>query len=111
MNRLFKAAIRWYQRRISPGLPRRCRYEPTCSQYALEAIEIHGAFKGTLLGIWRILRCNPWSKGGVNWVPQPGRWRSRTLGLKELLAQRAQESQEQQSSSDHLGHGDEAVVE
>ena len=46
-----------------------CRYTPTCSQYALEAIEIHGIFKGCLLAAWRILRCNPFSKGG--WDPVP----------------------------------------
>ena len=47
----------------------RCRYTPTCSQYAIEAIETHGAFKGSFLAIWRILRCNPFSKGGYDPVP------------------------------------------
>mgnify|MGYP003233117013 CR=1 FL=1 len=46
-----------------------CRFTPTCSQYALEAIEVHGIFKGCLLAAWRILRCNPFSKGG--WDPVP----------------------------------------
>ena len=46
-----------------------CRYTPTCSQYAIEAIEIHGALKGSLLAAWRILRCNPFSKGGYDPVP------------------------------------------
>lgn len=46
-----------------------CRFNPTCSQYAIEAIEVHGIFKGCLLAIWRILRCNPFSKGG--WDPVP----------------------------------------
>ncbi|MDY5836040.1 MAG: membrane protein insertion efficiency factor YidD [Eubacteriales bacterium] len=61
--------IRFYQRRISPLLPAACRYYPTCSNYALEALQIHGFFKGSALAIWRILRCNPWSKGGVDPVP------------------------------------------
>ena len=46
-----------------------CKYYPTCSNYAIKALEIHGAFKGSLLTIWRILRCNPFSKGGVDNVP------------------------------------------
>lgn len=62
--------IRTYQVTISPRFSHgSCRYTPTCSQYMLEAIEIHGVFKGCLLGIWRILRCNPFSKGG--WDPVP----------------------------------------
>lgn len=48
-----------------------CRYTPTCSQYAIEAIEIHGIFKGSMLAIWRIMRCNPFCKGG--WDPVPPR--------------------------------------
>jgi hypothetical protein len=47
-----------------------CRYTPTCSQYAIDAIEEYGAFKGTFMAIWRILRCNPFSKGGVDPVPK-----------------------------------------
>ncbi len=62
--------IRTYQVTISPRFSHgSCRYTPTCSQYMLEAIEIHGVFKGCLLGIWRIMRCNPFSKGG--WDPVP----------------------------------------
>lgn len=83
--------IRGYQRRISAHLPRRCRYQPTCSQYALEAIQVHGVIKGTLLGSWRLLRCNQWSKGGVDWVPERGSWPTKPLGYKELMAQRALE--------------------
>ena len=48
----------------------KCKYYPTCSQYTLEAIEIHGAFKGLMMGLWRILRCNPFSKGGYDPVPE-----------------------------------------
>ena len=58
------AAIRLYQRRISPLLPRRCRYHPTCSAYAVQAIESFGILRGSVLAVWRILRCNPFSHGG-----------------------------------------------
>ncbi|MFP7697008.1 membrane protein insertion efficiency factor YidD [Trueperella sp. LYQ143] len=92
-------AIRWYQRRISVAFPRRCRYEPTCSQYVVDAIQIHGAIKGTLLGGWRILRCNPFSKGGVDWVPQRGAWPTKPLGYQELIARRAHE--ENNNGPDH----------
>ncbi|HWJ41846.1 MAG TPA: membrane protein insertion efficiency factor YidD, partial [Solirubrobacterales bacterium] len=59
MKRILLAPIRGYQRWISPGLPRRCRYEPTCSAYTVEAVERFGVLRGFLLGSWRILRCNP----------------------------------------------------
>ena len=61
--------IRGYQKVISPILPPSCRFEPSCSQYGYEAIQKHGAFKGTGLAIWRVLRCNPWGKGGYDPVP------------------------------------------
>jgi len=61
--------IRWYQRAISPMLGANCKYLPTCSQYAIEAIARHGALKGGLLAAWRILRCNPFSRGGYDPVP------------------------------------------
>lgn len=59
-----------YQRRISPSFPRRCRYEPTCSAYAAESIGRFGALRGTLLASWRLLRCNPFSHGGFDPVPE-----------------------------------------
>lgn len=74
MRGALTAPIRFYQRFISPALGPRCRYSPTCSSYAAEAIEVHGPIKGVLLGAWRILRCNPWSRGGVDHVPDKGRW-------------------------------------
>jgi uncharacterized protein len=61
--------IRGYRRWISPLLGRRCRFEPTCSAYALEAVETHGAWRGTLLSLRRIARCHPWNPGGVDPVP------------------------------------------
>lgn len=67
--------IRGYQRFISPMTAPSCRYYPVCSSYAVTAIRRHGAVKGLLLTGWRLLRCNPWSKGGVDPVPGRGRWR------------------------------------
>jgi putative membrane protein insertion efficiency factor len=55
-----------YQRLISPAIPRRCKYEPTCSRYALEAIRDYGILRGLVLAGWRLLRCNPWSHGGYD---------------------------------------------
>ena len=74
MNKLIKRImiflVRTYQLTISPVFSHgSCRFNPTCSQYAIEAIEIHGIFKGSLLAAYRILRCNPFSKGG--WDPVP----------------------------------------
>lgn len=61
--------IRFYQRFLSPLKPPSCRFTPTCSQYAIEAIRKHGPFKGLALAIWRILRCNPWGGSGYDPVP------------------------------------------
>ncbi|MDI9490907.1 MAG: membrane protein insertion efficiency factor YidD [Clostridiaceae bacterium] len=61
--------IKLYQRRVSPFKPPSCKYYPTCSQYAIEAIQIWGFFRGIFLAIWRILRCNPFSRGGYDPVP------------------------------------------
>jgi uncharacterized protein len=69
MKRSALAAIRFYQRRISPYLPPSCRFHPTCSQYTYEAIAKYGFLKGGALGAWRILRCNPYNKGGFDYVP------------------------------------------
>jgi uncharacterized protein len=69
VKRFALAPIAAYQRWISPLRPRRCRYEPTCSAYAREAIERFGALRGLLLGAWRLLRCNPLSHGGFDPVP------------------------------------------
>ena len=69
MKKFVTSAIRFYQRQISPLLPPRCRYIPTCSEYALEAVEKYGAVKGSWLAAKRILRCNPFHKGGYDPVP------------------------------------------
>lgn len=70
MKKLLLKCIRFYQTAISPHTRPKCKYYPTCSHYTYEAIEIHGALKGAAMGLWRILRCNPWSKGGYDPVPQ-----------------------------------------
>lgn len=67
MKRLLISIIRGYQRWISPLTKPCCRFHPTCSQYAILAITKYGAFRGTLKAIWRILRCNPFSKGGIDY--------------------------------------------
>jgi putative membrane protein insertion efficiency factor len=63
------APIVLYQKAISPALPRRCKYEPTCSRYAVDAIREYGILRGLVLAAWRVLRCNPWSDGGYDPVP------------------------------------------
>jgi putative membrane protein insertion efficiency factor len=68
--------IRFYRRFISPWTPPTCRFHPTCSAYGLEAILAHGVLKGTLLTVWRILRCQPFCAGGADPVPPRGRWRN-----------------------------------
>ena len=61
--------INIYRKTVSPLKLPSCRFTPTCSQYAVEAIRVHGALKGSLLSVWRILRCNPFCKGGYDPVP------------------------------------------
>ena len=70
MKRVFLWLIRFYQRYISPNTPPACRFRPTCSQYAFTAIERYGALKGGWLAFKRILRCNPFCKGGYDQVPE-----------------------------------------
>ena len=62
--------VRLYQRGISPYKTPCCRFSPTCSAYAIEALQKHGAFFGSALAVWRILRCNPFCKGGYDPVPE-----------------------------------------
>jgi putative membrane protein insertion efficiency factor len=66
MKKLLLWLINIYKKGISPYTTPKCKYYPTCSTYAYQAIEKHGAFKGTGLAVWRLLRCNPFSKGGVD---------------------------------------------
>lgn len=69
MKYIFILLVKFYKRFISPLFPASCKYYPSCSSYALKAFEKHGALKGLVLAVWRILRCNPWSLGGVDHVP------------------------------------------
>lgn len=69
IGRVLVGAIRLYQRFLSPLLPPSCRFTPSCSRYTVEAIQRHGAARGCLLGTWRVLRCNPFVKGGHDPVP------------------------------------------
>jgi len=70
MNLVFIAFIRAYQYTISPLLGRRCKYYPSCSNYAIGALREHGVVRGLGLASWRLLRCNPFSYGGYDPVPQ-----------------------------------------
>jgi uncharacterized protein len=71
------APIRFYQRVISPALPSRCKYHPSCSQYAVDAVRRYGVLRGVVLAGWRLLRCNPWSHGGVDFVEDQTLFRKR----------------------------------
>ena len=76
------AAVRFYQRAISPAFPPRCRFEPSCSAYAAEALEVHGAARGTWLAVKRLAKCAPWHPGGLDLVPAP-RARAEAPGTAE----------------------------
>ena len=78
MKRLFLSLIRFYQKNISANTPPRCRFYPTCSHYTYTAIERFGVVKGTAMGAWRILRCNPWNPGGYDPVPEVNESRFRS---------------------------------
>ena len=69
MKKVLIATVRFYRKHLSRSYPPKCRFAPTCSVYAIEALEKYGAFKGSYLSIWRILRCNPFGKSGYDPVP------------------------------------------
>jgi putative membrane protein insertion efficiency factor len=77
MRTIVLAPVRFYQRAISPGLPARCKYHPSCSEYAVEAVRRYGVLRGAVLAAWRLLRCNPWSHGGVDFVEDQKLFRRR----------------------------------
>jgi uncharacterized protein len=70
MSKVLIAMIHLYQHWLSPLLGKNCRFEPSCSQYAIDAMRAHGAILGTVYAMWRILRCQPLSRGGYDPVPQ-----------------------------------------
>jgi putative membrane protein insertion efficiency factor len=82
---LLATPILAYRTLISPAIPRRCKYEPTCSRYALDAIGEFGALRGTVLAAWRVLRCNPWSYGGYDPVSAQRLFRRSSGGPGESL--------------------------
>lgn len=81
MRRLFIGAVRFYQRHISAHTKPSCRYTPTCSQYAIEALERFGALRGSVLALWRILRCNPFGGHGYDPVPETFTFKRRAVSL------------------------------
>ncbi len=72
MKSIVQFALRGYKRFISPMLLPSCRYTPTCSEYAMEAVERYGVVRGLLMAAWRVLRCNPLAKGGLDQVVKDG---------------------------------------
>lgn len=88
MVRVLIWLVRGYQRFISPFLGDNCRFFPTCSAYMIEALQCHGAVKGFLLGTFRILRCNPLCKGGIDPVPPKGKWKNSPEDVRRYLAER-----------------------
>lgn len=82
---ILRGLVRFYQLAISPWTPPSCRYYPSCSQYALIALERHGALRGTWLAVRRLARCHPWTAGGVDDVP-PARGASPETGATILNA-------------------------
>ena len=79
MKAIFLAPIRLYQRLVSPLMPARCKYHPTCSEYAVQAIRVHGPMRGVVLAGWRLLRCNPLSDGGIDRVEDQRLFKARPL--------------------------------
>jgi putative membrane protein insertion efficiency factor len=70
LRELVLLPVRVYRRVLSPALPKRCKYHPSCSAYAVEAVREYGVIRGSVLAGWRLLRCNPWSHGGYDPVEQ-----------------------------------------
>ena len=75
------APLRVYQRAISPAIGPRCKYHPSCSEYAVQAIRSYGILRGLVLAGWRLLRCNPWSHGGVDRVEDQRLFRRRAASV------------------------------
>ena len=78
--------LKGYKRFISPLLPPACRFEPSCSEYAMEAIELHGSWHGSRLALWRLLRCNPFCRGGFDPVPTEPRRRRGSCNDHERIS-------------------------
>ncbi len=86
MKHLFILLIKIYQKTLSPMFGDRCKYFPSCSHYAFDAFVERGAIKGLALTAWRLLRCNPWSHGGVDYVSTAEKSSTRTMkNTKKLV--------------------------
>ncbi|MGA7080701.1 MAG: membrane protein insertion efficiency factor YidD [Terriglobales bacterium] len=93
MNSLALQLLRLYKRWISPAFPPSCRYVPTCSEYAMEAVERYGVLRGGAMAAWRLLRCHPFAKGGYDPVVKgpdtaPSKWAERFLAARTTNDQR-----------------------
>ena len=76
MRQILILCVRAYQIVLSPMFTGCCRFEPSCSNFAIEALQVHGALKGSLLAAWRLLRCHPFGRSGYDPVPPKGSWRN-----------------------------------
>ncbi|HXA07406.1 MAG TPA: membrane protein insertion efficiency factor YidD [Bryobacteraceae bacterium] len=86
MKPLALGLLRVYKRWISPSFPPSCRYVPTCSEYAMEAVEHYGALRGGVMAAWRVARCHPFAKGGLDPVVKIGATRTDRLGAQTRKA-------------------------
>lgn len=95
------ALINFYRKFISPLFPAKCKYYPTCSSYALTAVKRFGFIRGTLLAVWRILRCNPWSPGGIDPVPEKFTFKAQKFDYGKIGAEdETPRSSEEQQNED-----------
>ena len=85
MKKILKFFIKLYRKFISPILPDSCRFTPSCSQYAIEAIDKFGAIRGTILATYRILRCNPFCRGGYDPVPDKFTFKRQELKYEDTV--------------------------
>ena len=85
MKKILKFFIKLYRKFISPILPQSCRFTPSCSQYAIEAIDKFGAIRGTILATYRILRCNPFCRGGYDPVPDKFTFKRQELKYEDTV--------------------------
>ena len=84
MKRILLSLIGFYRKCISPLTPPKCKYYPTCSCYAYEAVKKYGAARGSALAAWRLLRCNPWSMGGIDPVPEKFTFRRQKIDYSRI---------------------------
>lgn len=100
---IFLLPVFFYRKCISPLFPPCCKYYPTCSTYAVRAFKKHGIIKGTILSVWRILRCNPWSNGGIDPVPEKFHIPiGANRGLEQLREQEQKELEKERELDEEL---------